>query len=36
MSFSKIFQKLDRALAGRSSVFDVGHPFLKTGVISVF
>ena len=33
MSFSNIFEKFDRVLTGR---YDVGSPFLKTGVTSGF
>ena len=36
MRFSKISEKFDRVLAGRSSIFDVGSSFLKTGVTSDF
>ena len=36
MSFSKILEKFDSVLTGRWSVFDVGLPFLKTGVTSDF
>ena len=36
MNVLNIFEKFDRALTGRESVFDVGSPFLKTVVFQLF